>query len=208
MKKGIYCLENMWTSSVKNKLSVFPILELLENANICEHLYHRCATREELIFMLHKWKSKSIQKKYPILYFAFHGEKAGITLNNKDVLTIDELGNLLEDSCHGKVLFFASCETLQMHGKRIQTFLEKTGAIAAIGYKIEVGWMLATAFELLVLNALQEDKFDSKGIKNVRLIVNSEYGKLHTLLNFRMIINNKIHFPRKRKKTILVRKVN
>jgi hypothetical protein len=29
-KKGIYCLENLWSSSVRDKMSVQPILELLE----------------------------------------------------------------------------------------------------------------------------------------------------------------------------------
>ena len=83
--------------------------------------------------------------------------------------------------------------------RHIQRFLNKTGALAAIGYKMKVDWMLATAFELLVLNALQNDKFDSKGIENVKHTIEKDYGKIDTLLKFRMIINNKIHFPRSRK---------
>ncbi len=61
--------------------------------------------------------------------------------------------------------------------------------------------MLATAFELLVLNTLQNDKFDSKGIEKVKATILTEYGNIHSKLKFRMIINNKIHFPRKRKTT-------
>lgn len=197
-KKGIYCLESMWTPSVKDKKTVRPILELMEKANVCDYLYHKCATRDELLFMIQKWKNKSVQTKYPILYFAFHGESEGISINNKELFTLQELGDLLEDSCHGKVIFFASCETMDMHGKKIQTLLNKTGAIAAIGYKTEVDWMLATAFELLVLNALQADKFDSKGIENVKSIIINDYGRLHNLLKFSMVISNK-NFPRKRK---------
>ena len=34
MQKGIYCLESMWNPSVKSKLTVRPILELLEKKNI------------------------------------------------------------------------------------------------------------------------------------------------------------------------------
>lgn len=199
MKKGIYCLESMWQPSVKDKMTVQPILELMEKADICDHLYHKCATRDELIFMLNKWKSQSIQSKFPILYFAFHGESEGIVIRNKDVFTLLELGDLLEDCCFGKVFFFASCTTMDMHGKKIQTLLEKTGAIAAIGYKDEVPWMKATAFELLVLNALQEDKFDTKGISKVKTSIIENSGKLHKDLKFSMTINNKIHFPRKRK---------
>lgn len=200
MKKGIYCLENMWTSSVKDKVSVMPILELMEKSNVCDHLYHKCATREELFFMLNKWKTKAVQTKYPILYFAFHGERGAIQLTKKNhTVTLDDLGDLLQDSCNSKVFFFASCETLNIDERHVQRFLNKTGAIAAVGYKMEVDWMLATAFELLVLNSLQNDKFDSKGIQKVKSTILTEYGNIHSLLKFRMVINNKIHFPRKRK---------
>ena len=105
--KGIYCLENLWTKSVKDKLSVQPILDLLDKADVCEHVYHNCATREEVDFMLERWKVKSIQDKFPILYFAFHGVKNGICLNTKNnIYTLDDLADKLEDSCVGKVLFF------------------------------------------------------------------------------------------------------
>ncbi len=199
MKKGIFCLESLWSPSVKDKWSVQPILELMLKVERCDYIYHNCATREEVVFMLNKWKAKSIQKKYPILYFAFHGQKGALKLSTKnEIFTLNELGEFLEDSCQGKVLFFASCETLNVDERRVQSFLKRTGALAAIGYKMEVDWMLATAFELLVLNALQADKFDSKGIQNVKTTIMDEYGKLDKLLQFTMIINNKIHFPRKR----------
>ena len=190
MKKGIYCLESMWTNSVKDKTSVKPILELMERAEVCEHLYHKCATRVEIEFMLKKWRLQSVQNKYPILYFAFHGQAGALQLNEKnEVLTLAELGDILENSCQGKVFFFASCETLNIDERLVQSFLYKTGAIAAIGYKMTVDWMMATAFELLVLNALQEDKFDSKGILNVKSTIKDNSGNLHKLLKFRMTIN-------------------
>lgn len=197
--KGIYCLENLWTKSVKDKLSVQPILDLLDKADVCEHVYHNCATREEVDFMLERWKVKSIQDKFPILYFAFHGVKNGICLNTKNnIYTLDDLADKLEDSCVGKVLFFASCDTLDIDERKIHTFLNKTGAIAAIGYKISVDWMLATAFELLVFNALQEDLFDTKGINKVKEIIENDYGNLYKMNKFRMVIS-KSNFPRKRK---------
>jgi hypothetical protein len=201
MKKGIYCLESMWNPSVKSKLTVRPILELLEKAEICNHLYHKCATREELEFMLAKWKSVSIQNQFPILYFAYHGVEGGLQLNRKhETISLQELGDLLEDSCHGKVFFFASCETLDIDERKIKSFLVKTGAIAAIGYRMEVDWMKSTAFEILVLNALQEDKFDKIGINKIKKIILNDYGKLHKELDFRMTINDRIPFPRKRKR--------
>lgn len=199
MKKGIYCQEGMWSPSVQDRSSVQPVLQLIENLGICNNVYHSCATQEEYDFFLSRWKVKATQSKYPILYFAFHGQKEHILLAGKQKVSLLELGKSLEGSCNGKVFFFASCETLNVDERIIKSFLERTGAIAAIGYKSEVDWMLATAFELLVLDALQEDKFDSKGILKIKDYIDSEYGKLAKKLKYRMVINDRVHFPRKRK---------
>jgi hypothetical protein len=58
--------------------------------------------------------------------------------------------------------------------------------------------MIATAFELLVLDALQQDKFDSKGIENIEHKIKSEYGNLHQILDCKIAVNKFVHFPRKR----------
>jgi hypothetical protein len=198
MKKGIYCLEGLWDYNLKDKSTVQPILELLEKSDICQHMYHSCATKDELEFFLKKWKQKKINSKFPILYLAFHGNRGNILITHTTPYSLVELGNILEGSCAGKVIFFASCETLNTDERKIQSFLKQTNAIAAVGYKQEVEWMLATAFELLVLEAFQQDKFDSRGIQNIEEKINTEYGKLHQKLYFRMVINKHLYFPRKR----------
>ncbi|MES2591896.1 MAG: DUF6642 family protein [Bacteroidota bacterium] len=198
MKKGIYCLEGLWTDDLQNKSTVLPILELLHKGSICNYIYHACATREELEFFLKKWKKKSIITKYPILYLAFHGKRGHIYITSKNTLSLNDLAEVLENSAQGKVIFFASCETLNAGGRTIQSFLKKTNAIAAIGYKQEVDWMIATAFELLVLDALQQDRFDSRGIEKIETKIKTEYGNLYQLLDCRMVINKYIYFPRKR----------
>jgi hypothetical protein len=198
MKKGIFCLEGLWDNNVKNKSTVLPILDLLDKRGICHYIYHCCATKEELELLLKKWKQKKIISKYPILYLAFHGLKEHIYITNKNTYSLSELGSILENSAEGKVIFFASCETLSTNERVIQSFLKQTNAIAAIGYKQEVDWMISTAFELLVLDALQQDKFDSKGIENIETKIKSNYGQLHTILDFRIVKNKHIHFPRKR----------
>lgn len=198
-KKGIFCLEGMWSSSVKDKSTIQPILELMEKTGTCDHLYRSSATREEFVFFLNRWKVKSVQDKFPILYFGFHGQKECICLAGKEVFTLSELADTLQGSAKGKVFFFASCETLNVDERRIQKLLERTGAIAAIGYKVEVDWMMATAFELLVLDALQSDRFDWRGIQKIKEYIDKEYGNLGKTLKYRMVINNRIHFPRKRK---------
>ncbi len=198
MKKGIYCLEGLWDQDVNNKSTVLPILELLDKGNTCKYIYHTCATKEELEFFLKKWKQKSIITKFPILYLAFHGKKGHIYITNKSTYSLNDLALILENAAKGKVIFFASCETLNSAGRTIQSFLKKTNAIAAIGYKQEVDWMLATAFELLVLDALQQDKFDSRGIENIERKIKTEYGNLHQILDCKIAVNKHVHFPRKR----------
>jgi hypothetical protein len=204
-KKGIYCLEGLWDHhNIQDQSTVLPILDLLQKRDYCNYIYHDCATKEELEFFLDKWKRLSVSNKYPILYFAFHGEEGSIFFTNKKKYTLDELGDYLEGKCFGKVIYFGSCSTLKIDKRIIKSFLEKTGAIAAIGYKIKVDWMLATAFELLVLSALQEDKFDTQGIHKVRDKIMQEYGKLDKILNFRMVINNRMHFKRSQSKKKIV----
>lgn len=199
-KKGIFCIEGMWDHyDIKNKSTVLPILDLLNKSGTCDYIYHDCATREELEFLLNKWKRKSVSEKYPILYLAFHGEEENICLNSKDKYSIDELSNLLEDKCFGKVIHFGSCSTLRMHGTKIQTFLTKTGAIATIGYKTEIEWLLSTACDLLIFEALQADKLDSQGIKKIKNKIFNDYGNLHKILELRMEVNKNFHFPRKRR---------
>jgi hypothetical protein len=197
-KNGIFCLETRWTSSVSNKNSVKPILELIEKQTGCRHIYHNCATRNEMEFMLKKWKTKKVQDSFPILYFAFHGKKGTIKLNSDHKgISLEELAEILENCCERKILFFASCETLNIPPARSQEFLARTGALAAIGYKSEVDWMIATAFELLVLDKLHMGQFDTVGINAMKSEIESDYKSLRSKLKSIIIINNR-RYPRKR----------
>lgn len=201
MAKGVFCLEGLWTDDIiRDQSTIQPILELLKKGVDCNYFYHKCATKKEVEHFLQKWKNAEVQKKFPILYLAFHGIKGGLFINKQEELSLEELGKLLEGKCNGKVFFFASCETLDIDESIIQRFLDKTNAIAAIGYQAEVDWMLATAFEVLVVNALQKDKFDNRGIKKIKAHIEKSYGNLHQVLDFRMVINNADSFPRKRVK--------
>jgi len=199
-KKGIYCLEGLWNHhDIQDESTVLPILDLLEKRNYCNYIYHDCATKEELEFFLEKWKRVSVNNKYPILYLAFHGEEGSICISNDKRYTLDELGDFLAGKCTGKIIYFGSCSTFNIDKRLIKKFLEKTGAIAAIGYKTEVDWIQSTACDLFVFEALQQDKLDSVGIKKIHQKIISDYGNLHRILDLRVVINDRLHFPRKRK---------
>lgn len=196
-KKGIYCIEGIWSSLAHDRVSVQPILELIEDSGTSKTIYKSCHTVEELAFLIKKWKTKAVQSKYPILYFAFHGE-TGCLLLGKQQIPLDDLGDMLEGKAHGKIFFFASCKTLDIDERKIKSFLVKTGAIAALGYKMDVDWMQATAFELLILDALRVDEFDTRGVKRIKEFIYDEYGNIARRQKFRMVINDRMKFPRKR----------
>jgi len=199
-KKNIYCLEGLWDhNNIQDKSSILPILDLLEKRKECSFIFHDCATVAELEFFLEKWKNKTVNEKYPILYLAFHGSEASIHLSHKVNYSLEQLGDFLEDCCTGKVIYFGSCSTLNIDKRLIKSFLEKTGAIAAIGYKKDIDWIPSTACDLLVFEALQKDKLDSKGINNIHQMIINDYGNLHKTLELRVVINDRQHFPRKRK---------
>lgn len=198
-KKNIYCIEGLWNHrNIKDKSTVLPILELLEKSGYCDFIYHDSATISELEFFLSKWKMASINKKYPILYLAFHGAKGCVFLTNKEKYSLDDLANFLEDKCSGTIIYFGSCSTLNLDKRKIKTFLKKTKAIAAIGYKIDVDWIQSTACDLFVFEALQNDRLDTKGINKIQKTIKSEYGNLHKILQLNVVINDSQHFPRKR----------
>lgn len=197
MRKGIYCIEGIWNeSNIRDKSTVLPILDLLNKRNICDYIYHDCATEEELAFFIKKWKRNDIRSKYPVLYFAFHGKKGAIQLNNKKFYGLDSLAELLGKSASGKLIHFGSCSTLKLKPEAIQDFLYKTEAIAVIGYKKDIDWLLSTAFDALIFEAIQYHPLDNKGIKNIKAKVEREYGNLHEVLKSEIVINESVSFRR------------
>src|ERR1051326_4997073 len=112
-RKGIYCLEGLWDqNNVKDKSSVLPILDLLYKRGYCNYIYHDCASKAELEYFLKKWRTKAISSRFPILYLAFHGKEETICLNDDVEYSLEELSELLEGKCEGKVIHFGSCLTL------------------------------------------------------------------------------------------------
>lgn len=200
MSKGIYCLEGFWEPRITTRSSVEPTLQMLQQNEKTKYFYHRCGTREEFEFFIKKWTQKGYQKKYPILYLAFHGVEEGLRINSSLVYKIDDLAQILEGKCERTLIFFASCKTLDSHKSVFTRFNKTTNALAVLGFRKEVDWYLSTAFELLVLQELSSDSFnfDSRGIIEFSQSVKENYAKLDRELEFRLI-ENPYWFSRKQK---------
>ncbi|MDQ3192216.1 MAG: hypothetical protein M3Q58_11550 [Bacteroidota bacterium] len=196
--KGVFCLEGFWYGDHRDSTSVWPVLDLVHRYQNMPFIHHRCATKEEFIYSLKRWKTKSFHKNYPILYLAFHGEPGKIIIG-KDEVSLEELSDLLEDKCSNVVIYFGSCSTLKLDNRKLQGFLEKTNTVALFGYKEDIDWLTSSAFEIRLLSFLLEFPFDSIGIQKIDEAIIKNCSDLVKELDFRIVHNQRIWFPRKRK---------
>ena len=152
---GIFCLEGEWESDLTRRLSVRPVLELLEQLGVAQWIHRDVATVAECQYYLEKWVCDEYAT-FPVLWLAMHGDSAAISMSGDEdgFLTMDELEDMLTGACSGKVIYFASCSTLKEDPKRLQQFAKRTGARAVIGYRKNVLWSDAAAFEMLLLQEL------------------------------------------------------
>lgn len=187
--KGIFCLEGLWDNDLKRKSTVAPILSMLEVNGGVRFIHQDVATVPELEYYLESWK-QARYRGYPILYLAFHGDSETLLIG-KHEYTIDKLAEILNGSCKNSIVLLASCNTLKTDRRNIKRFLRKTGALAICGYKSRVNWMLAAAFELLVLSAFQETEFSGRGVGAIERQVIS-FGKQFSELDFTIVTKREL----------------
>jgi hypothetical protein len=66
--------------------------------------------------------------------------------------------------------------------------LKCTGALAVCGYSSSVDWLRATAFELLVFAAMQDNALTVAGAKAMKRRIGREACDLSKELGFRMVV--------------------
>ena len=160
-RKGIFCLESHWWG-VKDKTTVEPILQLLENLSgyNASYRHYDVATRDEFDFYLKRWCGRSF-KDFPILYLGFHGDEGELFVGEgrASALSLEELAERLADRCKGRIVHLGSCGTVDVHGRRLNRFLKLTGALAVCGYRKDIDWLESAAFDVLLLGGLQNTSF-------------------------------------------------
>lgn len=149
---GIFCLEGEWSSDLRDRASVRPILTLLEHLGVAESIHRDVATLEELTYLVGKWQQKRYDS-FKVLYLAMHGEEGRVLLG-RDTVSLDELEDIMRGACTGKIVYFGSCLTMKSSPDRLQAFAKSTGARAVVGYRREVDWLESAAFEVLLLDRL------------------------------------------------------
>ena len=164
--KCVFCLEGLWDNDLRCKSSVEPALDVLNKQyKNFDFIRKDCATIAEFEFYLSKWP-QSRYSRYPILYLAFHGEPGKIVLSHEK-RSMDDISSILKGLCANKVIIFSSCSTLNTDDKKMYDFIEKTEALAVLGYKSDVDWVRSVALDLLLIETLQDYEFSGRGIKGI-----------------------------------------
>lgn len=171
-----------------------PILNLLKGNRpySVNFIFRDIGTREEFDYYLGKWVQKKFAQ-YPILYLAFHGDPDLIHIGEKvgggkESVSLRDLADTLEGRCKGRIIFFSSCSTLNVHGNCLNALLRRTQALAICGYSSDVDWITSAAFELVVLSSMQLNAFTVAGAKAMRARIKREMPHMVTKLRFKMVI--------------------
>lgn len=193
--KGIFCLEGDWWGDLKHQTSVEHGLVLLNKLPpyYTPYIHRDVATRQEFDHHVAKWLQAK-HNDYPILYLAFHGTTGTVQFGDlrkpENIVTLDELEDLLQSRCRGRIVYFSSCDTLAEHGNRLRSFVQRTRALAVCGFRQYVDWLTSVAFDLLFLRQAQYNAFTVSGARAIARHVKDEAAGLASTLGFHMVINN------------------
>ena len=192
---GVFCLEGEWWNNMKEPSSVEPLFELLLSSPYRVPFIHRNAdTLASMKVYLGKW-TQTKYADYPILYLAFHGGEGGVYLGDLRradcEVKLDDLEEFLKGKCKGRIIHFGSCSTLGLHGRRLSSFLRRTGALAVCGYEGQIDWLESAAFELLEFAAMQGNALTLAGARAMRDRIYAGARQLCQELRFRMVVGER-----------------
>lgn len=152
---GIYCIEGTWPE--RDEMSARPLLDMLKDYRKIR-TEHRVATSgAQLKSRLREWAKEDMA--FAVLHLWYHGSPGSVWPagdDSDDGVGFNDIERELEGTCTKCLIHFGSCETLNLCQKRIDSFLERTGAVAVSGYTKNVGWIEPLALELLYLDCVQQ----------------------------------------------------
>lgn len=149
---GIFCFEGRWAANLADPRSVRHLLDFLKASGKVNFIYRDVNTIEELSFLVHRWTDRQYAR-YSLGYFGFHGKPGHLVVGRKKV-SLGELGDLLKGKCAGRTIYFGSCEVFNIPKRDIREFRRQTRARCVAGYTTDVDWFEASAFDLLLFEAL------------------------------------------------------
>jgi len=198
---GIFCLEADWWSDFNRSSTVQPVLDLLAQGVRTDvpHVHRDVGAREELALYLKRWARRR-NAQYGILYLAFHGEPGRIYLGDlrrkSSAVTLDELAEMMGDGLSDRLVHFGSCETLRVDRRLIRRFLNRTGLVAASGFRTPVDWLDSAVFEVLLFEVMLRYSITARGTRAMRETMRKEHPAMCRRHDFRMVVR----VPKREKK--------
>lgn len=167
--RGVYCIEGDWWNRPIES-SVRPVMEMLRQWDpfLVPFIRRDVATRAEFEHYLRQWTNRAFAK-FPILYVALHGNHGVVSFGDgrrtENLVRIEEVAEMLQGKCSGRILHFGSCDTVHVHGNTLNSILKRTGAVAVSGYGDRLNWLEASALDALWFGALQGRAMTVAGVR-------------------------------------------
>lgn len=166
---GVLSIEGEWDKDrPADRQSVRPLLSVLEAQGDIESFHRDAATRAELYHLLDRWTSEARYRNFRFLYLSFHGAPGLVALSDGDV-TLGRLATRLEGKCHGRVIHFGSCESLNVSTRRLASFRETTGAALVSGYRGAVDWVESASLDMMLVSYLARGRADRTDLAVAKL---------------------------------------
>lgn len=132
---GIYCIEGAWPE--RYEMSARPLLEMLADYHEIPTVHRMATSEEQFTARLREWASAEMT--FAVLYLWYHGSPGGVAPDGYDSVNLEAIADVLGKRCANCLIHFGSCKTLKLKPKRVDSFLERTGAVAVSGYTKNVG---------------------------------------------------------------------
>jgi hypothetical protein len=180
--KNVFCIEGYWTNNLKSRTSIKSALDFLESNSQIKYIHRSAATIDQVDYLMKESLLQSY-KEYSIIYLASHGYPGEIKFGKRKIITMEEIAEMIEGKANDKIIHFGSCSTLNVPGKRIRRFLDKTGALAVSGYTREIDFVPSTFLDILYFQLCQE----YRKIPLIHKDLKNYYGKVANKIGFKMI---------------------
>jgi hypothetical protein len=146
---GVFCLEGEWDAQIEGRESVLPILEVLEQLEVIRFVHRNAHTTTELEHHIARWTERG--QSFDLVYMAFHGSRAGLSLSEGHDVARERLAILMEGAGKGAGIHFGTCSVLRRSDTDLEQFISATGARMICGYTRNVDWVDSAAFDLALV---------------------------------------------------------
>lgn len=130
---GIFCLEGFWPTETPSFSAIKPTLKAIQDSSGFRVIHHHPVTLPQLKKYITDWTKPKFHS-YNVLCLSFHGGSGKIYVG-QEVVTLEDIAELIGDHGNGRMVYFSSCATLYVEQKRIMSFLTKCNLKRVAGYE-------------------------------------------------------------------------